>query len=605
MAKAPKFGVAEDFSKHASQPSNIAHSGKDYFYVKGGFLTFSAGVGDAGKPIKLDADGLIDISMMPAPAAHAASHELGGTDELGGEMGFGSIQWSKTEYTGATIPSDYLPISFSVQTASSATTNNDYIAIARIELAGNYAGGWIQLKGMVGSTGRENHPVEIEVQMATDGAGAIVTPVITSRGRFTACGFFSYTETDGGGTGIHYCTIYFKSTNAWQTLNAEVRAQVTDATNCEITVWQVGNNIGEPVPTGVVNYTNQYWGVNYEFCVYDNDFSDFGSIRSEDSAFYIESANPLYFQADVAQNIYCFPTIASGNPQFKVYGYQTAVGVKYVDMYVSEDGSGWVRGQEYLRLQAVGNYVDILPNNASYGLVLRKHDSAGVAGDPYCNFFVEDASPDYLNIVIGQTGANFGLVIDDDDNLGVNKLPASGFKIDANGIIRGTQLYSTVAIGTAPLTVTSTTKVTNLNADTLDGYHSTSFPQLVSKSTPANVAITADATWRDIDLTSYTSSDATWVCLYIRTMTQRETHEARIIVCPYNANVQWAESRVYGGSLIAYNAHSGSGGQTYNDVVAWVPMSSGYISYYGTVTAYGYVGDSTPHILVIAYIEEK
>jgi hypothetical protein len=47
--------------------------------------------------------------------------------------------------------------------------------------------------------------------------------------------------------------------------------------------------------------------------------------------------------------------------------------------------------------------------------------------------------------------------------------------------ISGTQLISTVATGTSPLTVASTTKVTNLNADLLDGLDSTAFqPTLVS-----------------------------------------------------------------------------------------------------------------------------
>jgi hypothetical protein len=47
--------------------------------------------------------------------------------------------------------------------------------------------------------------------------------------------------------------------------------------------------------------------------------------------------------------------------------------------------------------------------------------------------------------------------------------PASGQNaITATGGIQGTTLVSTVATGTAPLTVTSTTKVTNLNADLLD-----------------------------------------------------------------------------------------------------------------------------------------
>jgi hypothetical protein len=40
-----------------------------------------------------------------------------------------------------------------------------------------------------------------------------------------------------------------------------------------------------------------------------------------------------------------------------------------------------------------------------------------------------------------------------------------------NGIETPGQVVSTVATGTAPLVVSSTTKVDNLNADTLDGYH--------------------------------------------------------------------------------------------------------------------------------------
>ena len=43
--------------------------------------------------------------------------------------------------------------------------------------------------------------------------------------------------------------------------------------------------------------------------------------------------------------------------------------------------------------------------------------------------------------------------------------------VTSSSTIQGTQLKSTVATGTAPLTVASTTKVTNLNADLLDGYH--------------------------------------------------------------------------------------------------------------------------------------
>ena len=45
--------------------------------------------------------------------------------------------------------------------------------------------------------------------------------------------------------------------------------------------------------------------------------------------------------------------------------------------------------------------------------------------------------------------------------------------ITSNNTITGTRLISNIATGTAPLTVTSTTAVTNLNADLLDGQHGT------------------------------------------------------------------------------------------------------------------------------------
>lgn len=50
--------------------------------------------------------------------------------------------------------------------------------------------------------------------------------------------------------------------------------------------------------------------------------------------------------------------------------------------------------------------------------------------------------------------------------------------ITSIGTMQGTRLISTVATGTAPLTVSSTTKVVNLNTDTIDGLDSAAFAQL-------------------------------------------------------------------------------------------------------------------------------
>lgn len=54
--------------------------------------------------------------------------------------------------------------------------------------------------------------------------------------------------------------------------------------------------------------------------------------------------------------------------------------------------------------------------------------------------------------------------------------------ITGSSTIQGTRFISTVATGTAPLTVTSTTKVTNLNVDQLDSLDSTAFGQIAANN---------------------------------------------------------------------------------------------------------------------------
>lgn len=63
--------------------------------------------------------------------------------------------------------------------------------------------------------------------------------------------------------------------------------------------------------------------------------------------------------------------------------------------------------------------------------------------------------------------------------------------------ITGTQLISTIATGTSPLKVTSTTVVTNLNSDLLDGLHETSFfrargDQSIASSVPTTTELSSN-----------------------------------------------------------------------------------------------------------------
>ena len=65
---------------------------------------------------------------------------------------------------------------------------------------------------------------------------------------------------------------------------------------------------------------------------------------------------------------------------------------------------------------------------------------------------------------------NNQLILHHDGNVGIGTTDPAA-KLHVNGDVSATTLKSTVGIGTAPLEITSTTVVTNLNADLLDGQH--------------------------------------------------------------------------------------------------------------------------------------
>ena len=67
-------------------------------------------------------------------------------------------------------------------------------------------------------------------------------------------------------------------------------------------------------------------------------------------------------------------------------------------------------------------------------------------------------------------------------NLGVGVLNPSE-KIETNGNVKANRFISTVSTGTSPLQVSSTTLVTNLNSDLLDGYHAVDFPRKAENAT--------------------------------------------------------------------------------------------------------------------------
>jgi cytoskeletal protein CcmA (bactofilin family) len=109
-----------------------------------------------------------------------------------------------------------------------------------------------------------------------------------------------------------------------------------------------------------------------------------------------------------------------------------------------------------------------------------------VQGNISGNIVVPGANTNVLFNNDGNAGASANLTFNTDTNLlTVNGNTNTGNINVTNSVVAST-LTSNVAIGTAPLTVTSTTKVANLNVDLLDGYDT-------SLTADANTIVVRDA----------------------------------------------------------------------------------------------------------------
>lgn len=121
----------------------------------------------------------------------------------------------------------------------------------------------------------------------------------------------------------------------------------------------------------------------------------------------------------------------------------------------------------------------------------------GTAAAPSVNFTGSATTGLYWgNPGIGYTvnGVSIGTMTSTGLNgmaVGLTTPSTGGFTtVSASSTITGTQLISTVAIGTAPFTVTSTTNVANLNASSLQG-NTFAAPGTIGSGTPGNASFVA------------------------------------------------------------------------------------------------------------------
>jgi hypothetical protein len=103
----------------------------------------------------------------------------------------------------------------------------------------------------------------------------------------------------------------------------------------------------------------------------------------------------------------------------------------------------------------------------------------------------------YAKQVLKKSGSNLILNVDDNDGAVVKTgaQTAAGVKTFSDqasftsGLTSAAALVSTLATGTAPLTIASTTKVTNLNADKVDGYDVSAYAGEESYTFPGGLII--------------------------------------------------------------------------------------------------------------------
>lgn len=100
MAKKTKFNAEAEFEKHIKQKALIAHDTPEHFHKKRVFKEASAGAGDAGCPVKLNAQGDVDVTMLPPEVlvdnqplsisrkVYISDNAPGGGDGINGDIWF-------------------------------------------------------------------------------------------------------------------------------------------------------------------------------------------------------------------------------------------------------------------------------------------------------------------------------------------------------------------------------------------------------------------------------------------------------------------------------------------------------------------------------------
>lgn len=112
--------------------------------------------------------------------------------------------------------------------------------------------------------------------------------------------------------------------------------------------------------------------------IFDEDDAEYLTLVSSTGAGFIETggSSPSYLSLmeNISQIIKCWAGITAGNPYFYIYGYKTAVGVKYLRQSVNAAGNALIEAEGEMIFTPVGNFYigDTANTKMTQGLTINQ-----------------------------------------------------------------------------------------------------------------------------------------------------------------------------------------------------------------------------------------